>query len=115
MFENDVRVGFYSPNGEMLDVFVCPDTGEVYYVDEQGVPYLIIGIDHTTADLDKDNTVAANNQEVIECDGVVYDNGVKYIIRDDTAYKVPADALSTDGALDVITEMDFCCEYTPDD
>lgn len=115
MFENDVRVGYYSPNGEALDVFVCPDTGEVYYVDEQGAPFLIVGIDHSVNDLDKDNMGAAGNSETIECDGVVYDNDVKYIIVGDTAYKVPADALSIDAPIDVITELDFFCEYTPDD
>lgn len=111
MSENDVLVGFLCLNDEPCEVYVNPNTGEVYYVDEQGVPFLIMGIDHTRADLEKDEA-AANGEDPIAASGIVYDGDYKWVIdvSGETASKVSADAIDLSDVKETV-DVDFDNEY----
>lgn len=105
MNENDILVGWYALNGDIpCEVYANPDTREVYYVDEQNFPFLIMGLEHSGNDVGYEITTTEG------FDGEVYDGKKKWAIKDGTAYLVDADATTIDDAEKSVS-VDFDVEY----
>lgn len=97
MDENGILIGCYNINGITTSVYVDPDTSEIYYYDDQDMPYVIFGfnldnIPSGDLNIDFDEELSA----VEGATGIVYDGKNKWVLTDDyKAYRVPGDATST--------------------
>lgn len=114
MFDNCVLVGWYKLNDEPCEVYKNVQTGEVFYVDEQSVPFLIMGLEHTNPVIANDETAAQELDEVPN-DGIIFDGSYKWIIVGEAGYKVMSDALDISSPVEPAVTLDFDNEYTPEE
>lgn len=111
MNEKDILVGVLAINAEDCEVFLNPDTNELYYVDEMGYPYLIVGFElDTVPSGTSENLDSLFNGMPDDVIGVVVDGAYKWLLTDTKAYHVTADAVSY-AAATTSYDVDYSMEY----
>lgn len=114
MDENGILIGCYRVNGITTQVYADPDTEEIYYYDDQDMPYVIFGLDmdsipSSSLNIDLD----AELETVSGAVGIVYDGKNKWVLTEDyKAYRVSGDATSTANYTQVVDFSDDT-EYEP--
>lgn len=112
---DDIIIGIYRTSCGTTPIYLNPETEEVFYYDDQDMPYVIFGVELTSiptsnvrADMEDELDNQAENTQ-----GVIYDGDHKWVLTDDyKAYKVPVDSTGTSGFLQVVDYSDDT-EYEP--
>lgn len=115
MREDDILIGVLAQNGVPCPVYLNPETMEVFYIDEEELPYLLSGVDVTS---DANPGIGEDYEALLDdvddsIIGVIIDGNKRWLLTEEKAFLCEEGALEISGAT-ASFEWDGCVEYEGD-